>query len=1066
MSTSTSRKNQGSFGEQLMKSNKTIARLTQYSTGEKRALLSAAAMLVGIIVVLGWSFAPSSASSTVNAANQEVQGGATTEMLAYALNFKSASNLGVFGGNSVTDEDSDIRGLVSSAGDIAGVSSSALSVGDPSEARRDLLDAISAVDQLPCTQLNDANLGGQTFMPGVYCIGSAVLAGRMTVDANGDANSRFVFRVDGTFMAENSSIIERTGGAAATNVYIFARDTANIGSKSTIGANVISRDSVRVGRGSTVAGKVIGVNGDVTTNSNIVAAGTGYIEICKNLFPNDPIPTGTIFNFTVSGVTGQIQVPAGGCSSVILVASGNVTVTEVIRANTAVVGIDIAPVNRLVSSSFALQQVVVAVPDGDVSNQTVVTFTNQTTRTGTIEICKYGNDSDVTGFFNFTAQGAPGQTLSVPVGFCLGPVTLTILQVNNPSPSPTQAFTANITEIGQPTFRLEDVQTFPTNRLTAPFTPDQGFNATGTPISNPGGGYANITLVAGGGASSQTTVRFYNRSIPGRIKVCKITSDPINLPVGTSFRFTVYGLAPTSPTQVMPGVPTQTTVDVIAGPASQNGFCNFVAGTWVIGSPVNVVENGLSPGQTLPAGITAAMIRTSRIRASTAFSSTPVTVPGFPGNPVTTNPDIVLNNAVVPARNATTEIEYTDFIYRPAILKLCKVAGTGVTTGTPFAFNLAAVDPLTTWPISSASITIPAGFCTFINGPFPADPSFPGVGLFNFNTSLVITEGSAGTTVVSAIASSTGGPLVIDLTNRKGTITLNQSLTQGQFNELSFTNSIALAPPAARFDFDGDKSSDVALFRPSDGNWWFLPSSTGNVGYRAIHFGQAGDVPVAADYDGDGTTDAAVYRSGQWHILGSSAGYSTAFFGIATDIPQAGDYDGDGKADLAVYRPSNGTWYIMGSSTGFRAVQFGIPTDIPVAADFDGDGKMDPAVYRNGIWYINGSSSGFSGAQFGIPTDIPVQADYDGDRKADLAVYRNGTWHILGSATGYWPVQFGISTDTPVPADYDGDGKTDIAVFRSSTQYWHILKSSQSVAPGGGYSFVQCGSTGDMIFRY
>ena len=32
--------------------------------------------------------------------------------------------------------------------------------------------------------------------------------------------------------------------------------------------------------------------------------------------------------------------------------------------------------------------------------------------------------------------------------------------------------------------------------------------------------------------------------------------------------------------------------------------------------------------------------------------------------------------------------------------------------------------------------------------------------------------------------------------------------------------------------------------------------------FNAVQFGQAGDVPVAADYDGDGKADVAVFRSG------------------------------------------------------------------------------------------------------------------------------------------------------------------------------------------------------------
>lgn len=133
-------------------------------------------------------------------------------------------------------------------------------------------------------------------------------------------------------------------------------------------------------------------------------------------------------------------------------------------------------------------------------------------------------------------------------------------------------------------------------------------------------------------------------------------------------------------------------------------------------------------------------------------------------------------------------------------------------------------------------------------------------------------------------------------------------------------------------DFDGDGTSDFAVFRPSAGAWFILNSGSNT--FQAVNWGTNGDVPVDGDFDGDRRNDFAVFRPsiGTWFVLRSSNNqFFAQQFGTNGDKPTPGDYDKDGTTDIAVWRPSSGNYFFSRSSNGqFGAFQWGTNGDVPI----------------------------------------------------------------------------------------------------------------------------------------
>ncbi len=220
-------------------------------------------------------------------------------------------------------------------------------------------------------------------------------------------------------------------------------------------------------------------------------------------------------------------------------------------------------------------------------------------------------------------------------------------------------------------------------------------------------------------------------------------------------------------------------------------------------------------------------------------------------------------------------------------------------------------------------------------------------------------------------------------------------------------------------DFDGDGTSEIAVFRPASGLWAVR-------GITRLSFGAPGSLPVNGDHDGDGTDDIAVFSpsSGLWAVRA----VTRFFYGNSSDSPVPSDLDGDGTADSAVFREATGLWAIRGSSRFY----LGTAGDFPIASDSRGDRTADVGIFRPGLglWTIRGATRFYLGGS----SDLPVYLDHDGDGTESAGIFRpaSGLWTIRGLTRFF----FGSAGDIPCPADPDGNGSGEPIVFRGGQGLW------------------------------
>ncbi len=191
-------------------------------------------------------------------------------------------------------------------------------------------------------------------------------------------------------------------------------------------------------------------------------------------------------------------------------------------------------------------------------------------------------------------------------------------------------------------------------------------------------------------------------------------------------------------------------------------------------------------------------------------------------------------------------------------------------------------------------------------------------------------------------------------------------------------------------DWDGDGIDTPGLYRASDGFVYLRNSNTQGIADISFFFGNPGDMPVAGDFNGNGSDTVSVYRPSNqtFYIINElgkdGAGLGAAdfdfVFGDAGDMPTAGDWDGDGMDTIGVFRPSTRETIQRNSNSAGAADNtfvYGNVGDMPFSGDWNGDGATTPGAFRSAqakMFLRNDNSAGAADESFffGSPGWIPL----------------------------------------------------------------------------------------------
>ncbi|HAQ17724.1 MAG TPA: hypothetical protein DCR40_00650 [Prolixibacteraceae bacterium] len=184
--------------------------------------------------------------------------GVTTHIIGDVGAFPTATINGLLAGN--------VDGILyTSADPIVGLAKTDLTTAY-NDAQSRSLNAISLPGQL----------GGLTLAPGLYVnsstsgISGTGANGILTLDAGGDANAVWIFKMGSTLVTDAGTSIVLAGGAQAKNIYWSVGTSATLGTNSIFYGNILADQAITLTTGATLYGRALTRIAAVTLDSSTI----------------------------------------------------------------------------------------------------------------------------------------------------------------------------------------------------------------------------------------------------------------------------------------------------------------------------------------------------------------------------------------------------------------------------------------------------------------------------------------------------------------------------------------------------------------------------------------------------------------------------------------------------------------------------------------------------------------------------------------------------------------------------------------------------------------------------